>query len=346
MQSWTQADMENRLVRYADLIPCKNAFVDTRTPGSDRKENFTIVGPGVSENPDQHVHVSEPHGFNTGGARQPGGCLNSQHSHETAEVFVVHSGHWRFWFGADRQDGYVDGKPGDVVSVPIHMFRGFEKLDEGTDFLWVVLGEDNPGRVTWAPSVFDLADKYGLKLLKNGTLVDTVAGETIPESGELETPLGPEDVAALATPPLEKMAEGVCLAEDMTANTNSPLTGDGVVECGVITPTETEDGFSAGPIVGWWPHGFNLRQMRLESGAGVAMHARKEAEVLFVQEGTLEVSWEGGRIAMGPGDTLSVPIGLSHAFRNAASVPLKVFIVRGGDSPSMPEFDKQQVAAE
>ncbi len=43
--------LDERLVRYADLKPCLNAFVDTRTPGSDRKENFTIIGPGVAENP-------------------------------------------------------------------------------------------------------------------------------------------------------------------------------------------------------------------------------------------------------------------------------------------------------
>lgn len=84
--------LEQRVVRYADLRPCTNAFVDARTPGSGKKENFTIIGPGVSENPNQYVHIPEPHGFNIGAARQPGGCLNSQHSHETAEVFVIHSG--------------------------------------------------------------------------------------------------------------------------------------------------------------------------------------------------------------------------------------------------------------
>ena len=88
---WTIAAMEQRVVRYADLRPCYNAFIDTRTPGSEAKENFTIIGPGVSENPEQHVHIAEPHGFNIGGARQPPGCVNSQHSHDTAEVFVAHT---------------------------------------------------------------------------------------------------------------------------------------------------------------------------------------------------------------------------------------------------------------
>ena len=95
--------LQARAVRYKDLKPCTNAFIDTRSPGSDKKENFTIIGPGVAENPNQHVHIKIPHGFNIGGARQPVNCLNSQHSHLTEEVFVVHHGKWDF--GVQTQVG-------------------------------------------------------------------------------------------------------------------------------------------------------------------------------------------------------------------------------------------------
>jgi hypothetical protein len=40
----------------------------------------------------------------------------------------------------------ISMRAGDVVSVPIHMFRGFKKLDDGVGFLWVVLGQDTPAR--------------------------------------------------------------------------------------------------------------------------------------------------------------------------------------------------------
>ena len=46
-------NMEDRIVRYGDLVPCRTAFIDAHTPGSDQKENFTIIGGGVSESPDQ-----------------------------------------------------------------------------------------------------------------------------------------------------------------------------------------------------------------------------------------------------------------------------------------------------
>ena len=41
-------NLNNRLVRYGELIPCKTAFIDTHTPGSNQKENFSIIGSGVS----------------------------------------------------------------------------------------------------------------------------------------------------------------------------------------------------------------------------------------------------------------------------------------------------------
>ena len=106
--------MSIRVVKYEDLVPCLNAFIDTRTPGSDKKENFTIIGPGVSENPHQFVHIKDPHGFNIGGARQPPKCVNSQHSHETAEVFFIQSGRWRFMLGEAGKDADVVLGPGGI----------------------------------------------------------------------------------------------------------------------------------------------------------------------------------------------------------------------------------------
>jgi hypothetical protein len=44
----TPDQMEDRIVRFEDLVPCRTAFIDAHTPGSDKKENFTIIGGGVS----------------------------------------------------------------------------------------------------------------------------------------------------------------------------------------------------------------------------------------------------------------------------------------------------------
>ena len=39
----TPQEMEARIVRYGDLIPCRTAFIDAHTPGSDQKENLRLL---------------------------------------------------------------------------------------------------------------------------------------------------------------------------------------------------------------------------------------------------------------------------------------------------------------
>ena len=155
--------IENRLVRYGELIPCKTAFIDTHTPGSNQKENFTIIGSGVSENPEQHVHINIPHGFNIGAAGQPPKCNNSLHSHRTAEVFFVLSGRWRFFWGRHGNAGEVILEKGDIFNIPTGIFRGFENIGESYGMLMAILGgNDAGGGVIWAPEVLLEAEKHGL----------------------------------------------------------------------------------------------------------------------------------------------------------------------------------------
>ncbi len=330
--------LSQRLIRYADLIPCRNAFVDSRSPGSDAKENFTLIGPGVSENPNQHVHIAEPHGFNIGGARQPPRCLNSQHSHETAEVFVVHKGRWRMIFGVNADEGEAVMEEGDVISIPIHMFRGFENIGDETGFLFAVLGGDDPGKVTWSPRVFELARHYGLVLLEGGRLIDTTQGESVPVGARLQQPPDAAEMAQLATPPAEKLAGCVLKPGQFASNPASPLARPGVEEAAIITPTATGDFFAPGPISGWWPHGFNLRCLRLESGAAVPAHVRDEPEVIFVHRGVLQVTTPDGEVVMGPGDTFTTPKGMPRGFRASSSNDVAAYVVRGGDAPAAPRF--------
>jgi len=343
MSDWNEAALAKRIVRYHALKPCLNAFVDSRTPGSDKKENFTIIGPGVSENPDQHVHIPEPHGFNIGGARQPPGCLNSQHSHDTAEVFIVHTGRWRFMWGANADDGSVELGPGDTISIPIHMFRGFENIGDDIGFLFAVLGGDHPGKVTWAPRVFDLAQDYGLVLLKGGRLIDTTKGEAVPANAERESPPDPETIRRLSSPTDRALAHGVLRIAELEPNPQSPLAAPGVEECAVITPTITGDGFRPGPIVGWWHHGFNLRCLKLAGGSLISAHRRREEEVVFVQSGALDVAIDGVPARLAAGDVLSVPKIAVRQYSAAADTV--AFVVRGGDAPAAPEFADARAAA-
>jgi len=288
---WTKQEMEARLVRYAELRPCLNAFIDTRTPGSETKENFTIIGPGVSENPDQFVHIAEPHGFNIGAARQPPGCVNSQHSHDTAEVFVAHSGRWRFDLGENGEDAQVELEPGDVISIPTRIFRGFTNIGEDSGLLWAVLGQDDPGRVTWAPHVFDMARDYGLLLLDSGQLVDLARGESIPDGAKPMAPTTEQDVRKLKRVTPDEAKDFVWKARPAN-EIEQLLIGD-------------KAHFA-------WPHGFILSRLVPPSGTARA-YPSNDPKVLFVHRGTFSVNWDREELILHPGDTLSIPDGVSHS---------------------------------
>lgn len=289
-KQWTRSAVEERLVRYAALRPCYNAFIDTRTPGSEAKENFTIIGPGVSENPEQYVHIPEPHGFNIGAARQPPGCVNSQHSHDTAEVFVVHSGRWRFDLGETGEDAQVELAPGDVISIPTNIFRGFTNIGEEVGLLWAVLGQDDPGRVTWAPTVFEMARDYGLVLLENGRLIDLTRGETVPEGVTPMAPTSPRDLARLRRVGPEEAATFAWRADG----------GEG--DETLLIGENAHFG---------WPHGFTLTTANLPAGTAKGFGS-DDPKVLFVHRGGVTVEWDGERLAVDAGDTLSIPEGLAH----------------------------------
>lgn len=306
-QRWTETALEERVVRHADLVPCLNAFIDTRSPGSEAKENFTIIGPGVSENPDQHVHIAEPHGFNIGGARQPPACLNSQHSHDTAEIFVVHSGRWSFDFGEHADDANIEAGPGDVVSFPVHAFRGFRNIGDDIGFLWSVLGGDDPGRVTWAPKVFDLAADHGLVLLDDGSLVDTAAGQSLPDGATPMPRTSDAQVAAMRVMTNADAAEVIARAQDIAVRGECPVIGRG------------------GPLPA--VDGFTLSRLQIDAGESRASAAYDRPLVIFVQEGSLSVKAADATIDLAAGDTMTVPRNLTH--RYASETGATAFLVQG-----------------
>ena len=336
----TREQMRARLVRYGELVPCRTAFIDTRTPGSEEKENFTIIGPGVAENPDQHVHIREPHGFNIGAARQPPGCVNSQHSHETAEVFWIHSGRWRFMTGERGEDGEVVLERGDTISIPIHVFRGFENIGSGEGFMFAALGGDDPGRVTWAPYVFDDARRYGLVLLESGRLIDTQAGEAVPAGEPVMPATTAAQVAELKR--LDSAALESCVARCRAANgaAYSVLARNAsagrVSEQAIIGQANPKEGVPQAPLP--WKHGFHLRRIEFDPGARLPAHSRREEEVWTVHEGHLRISWGTEALELGPGDVLTVPIGLARTIENPTAQPAEAFVVRGGDSPHGPQW--------
>ena len=320
--------LSRRLVRYDDLRPCTTAFIDSRTPGRQEKENFTIIGPGVAENPDQHVHIELPHGFNIGGARQPPGCINSQHSHETAEVFVIHTGTWAFYLGPNCEDGEVVLGPGDTISIPTNVFRGFKNVGDDQGYMFAVLGGNDPGHVTWAPYVFESAAEHGLILCEDGSLVDTTKGEVVPEGKAAVAATTPDYAESLRTVSAEDLAVCIVLHEALAGDSAPP----DLRERAVIGESSPEEGIPPGKMA--WPHGFHLRRLAVDPGSSGKRHTREEEEVFLMQAGTLTLEFSDGNIELKPGDVFTTPIGQMKTISNFGAEIAEAYIVRGGDHPA------------
>lgn len=293
----TPEDMEKRIVRYGELQPCKTAFIDAHTPGSDQKENFTIIGGGVSESPDQHVHIDIPHGFNIGAAGQPPKCRNSLHNHRTAEVFFVLKGRWRFFWGRWGDAGEVVLEEGDIINIPTNLFRGFENI--GTDYgmiMAILGGDDAGGGVIWAPQVIEDAKDHGLVLGQNGKLYDSKKGQTLPEGVEPMPLLSEEELAKIPEPPAAEVVPNfVARYWDLVACAgNEPAKVLG--ETGVL---RDKPGFEVDFLT--------------RTSASEEKHSHDKPSVLMPVKGHWQIEWDGGRATLAPGDTMSVPENLAHS---------------------------------
>ena len=167
-------NITTRLAKFEDLVPSTIPFVEGKLKGHQDRKNYSVIGPGVSEDAKQNVKIAEAHGFNIGAVSAAPMNGSGLHSHTTAEVFIIHSGAWRFYWGVDGTEGEVILYKGDVASFPTNMFRGFENI--GTDYSMIMAilgGDDAGGGVVWAPQVIEEAKEHGLILGENGVLYDT-----------------------------------------------------------------------------------------------------------------------------------------------------------------------------
>jgi mannose-6-phosphate isomerase-like protein (cupin superfamily) len=225
--------------------------------------------------------------------------------------------------------------PGDVVSIPTRVFRGFENIGDSTGFMFAVLGGDDPGRVKWAPYVFEAAQQYGLALLDTGRLID-MRRESIPTGSQLMPVTTAQEAATLQRYDSARLETVVARFAKLAAVSGGLSGCSGLQECLIAGTENRYESMPAAPL--GWPHGFQLRALFLEPGAASAPHVRVEEEVLLVHAGSPCVEVQGTQLNLAPGDTFTVPKGVARVLHNPGTQRAVLFIVRGGDHPQAPRW--------
>ncbi|MBQ6640827.1 MAG: cupin domain-containing protein [Saccharopolyspora sp.] len=346
----SEAESARRTIRRSDFVSCDQAFIDCRTPGSQRKENYAMIGPGVSQNSKQVINLREPHGYNIGAAAMPQGVTNNLHLHFTAEVFLCFRGEYLLRWGADGDEGELVLREGDIASIPTWIFRGFTNIGPDDGWLFTSLGHDETGGIIWGPTVLRDAAGHGLHLTEDGRLIDTVAGDEPPDDVELVRPMAESDIARLRSFSAEKMRRRVVTQDDLEWCSrpflDSVVTGGGAELALVVGFGKTED-LNQEPRI-YNPHGHNIAWLRAEPGAGMLGHRIEQTQVLMVKEGRWEVTLndhEPVAVQLGEWDMLSVPPGAWRSIRNTGDDTGKLVVINSGDGRVRLDWDEEVVKA-
>ncbi len=292
--------MNNRLAKFEDLIPSTLPFVEGKLEGHKERKNYSIVGPGVAEDSKQFVKIAMPHSFNLGAVSALPKNGSGLHSHTTAEVFIIYSGKWRFYWGAEGKDETILSA-GDIISMPTNMFRGFENAGNQEGLIFVVLGGDDPGIITWVPSVLEKAKETGMALLNDNSLID-LSKNDIPKDKSLLEPISSEEIKKFDNYKLNELEKFICKFSDRINYENRINENFDLIQ--VLGNSFQDKKFN--PVINQ-NTGFNLSILKAKRGKLENLKFSKPA-IMFSQKGNWQINIDDFEIKLNYKDTISIPI--------------------------------------
>lgn len=339
----TQEQAEARHIRKTQYVSCDEAFLDCRLPGSMPRENYSIIGPGVTQSASQVVNLKEPHGFNIGAAAMPHGVTNNLHIHFTSEVFICTRGEWLLRWGPRGEEGEYVLKAGDIVCLPTWIFRGFTNVGPDDGWLFSCLGGDDTGGVIWSPDIMGQANETGLYLAEDNQLIDRRAGQLLPLGLKWMAPFPAEEVARLRKVSPQEMRGRVTTAEDRVfsghALLDACLPGHASQLAPVIGYGITQDRNQRPRVQD--PQGFSIEWMRLPPGQEAGPFLISQKMVVICIRGSVRVAFNedvSSVVELQEQDTLSIPGEVWRCFANASGSDVELLLICAGDERKRPRF--------
>ncbi len=292
--------MNNRFAKFNELVASTLPFVEGRLEGHKERKNYSIVGPGVAEDSSQFVKIAMPHSFNLGAVSAMPKNGSGLHSHTTAEVFIIYSGKWRFYWGAEGKDETILSA-GDIISMPTNMFRAFENVGDDEGLIFVVLGGDDPGIITWVPSVLEKAKKTGMALLNDNSLIDLSINE-IPKGKSILEPISKEEIKKFDNYKIDQLEKFIFKYKENTKQINKINDKVNLIQ---ILGNKFENKEYI-PLINQ-DTGFNLSILKSNKGQINNLKFEKPT-ILFSRIGKWEIMIDDFKCILNPKDTISIPI--------------------------------------
>ena len=317
-------NITSRLAKFDELIPSNIPFVEGKLKGHQDRKNYSVIGPGVSEDAKQNVKIAEEHGFNIGAVSAAPMNGSGLHSHTTAEVFIIHAGSWRFYWGVDGTEGEVILNRGDVASFPTNMFRGFQNVGEDEALMFVVLGENDPGVITWTPKLLKDAKDSGMVLMNDNSLIDT-AKQQIPDEDKIIQPLKEQELETFDHYTSSEIEKYVIRLND----SEKYFVDDEHYNSNKIINYIDHLNIHNKTFEPYIPHktGFSLSLLQGKN-AHIHEYALEKSEVFNCLDGEWEIQCDGEKVVIGARDTFSVPKNSVRSIKQIGDTAGKLFIIR------------------
>ncbi|MFM2035578.1 MAG: hypothetical protein RL459_843 [Pseudomonadota bacterium] len=286
-----QEQLQQRFIPFSSLRYTTEAFIDYAIDDCSPKFNYALIGPGVSQNPNQPVSLREPHGFQLGGVSMPHGKTNPSHMHFTCEVFMCYRGDWRVMWGFNPEEKHTVISEGDVISVPTWIYRAFRNVGVDDGFLFSGLGRDDTGGILWGPWTIEQARKAGVHLTEDYRMIDTRRGDVLPPNTPLLQPMTDAEIAALEDWTPERMLSRVVRFKDLRwssqALLDSVLPGHGAQMAPVVGLGIDQGRAVIPPVAN--AHGMSIEWLRIPPGGQMGLHCLDKKQVLVLKKGQLRV---------------------------------------------------------
>lgn len=349
---FTTEELRSRFVPASSLRYSTDAFIDYRIPGCGPKKNYALIGPGVSQNPNQPVSLREKHGFQVGGVAMGPGVTNPPHMHFTAEVFICTRGKWQLHWGFNPERLEHTIGEGDIASIPTWIYRGFQSqgtADGKEGFMFTALGQDDTGGILWGAATLEAAQEQGVHLTEDYQIIDEQLGGRWDASMKRLQPMTPEEVSQLRSWTPEQMRKRVVKFDELEwsqrALLDSALPGCGASMAPVIGHGMSAERNHLAPIMN--SHGFSIEWLKIPAGGSVSCHQLSSKQVLAVYQGSIEISMQNEPfpvmesaqnatkiVATGNAegnDSFAMPANVWRRYRNAGNQDAAMLIMTPGD---------------
>ena len=351
--TFTNEELQARFIPASSLRYSTDAFIDYRIPGCGPKKNYALIGPGVSQNPNQPVSLREKHGFQVGGVAMGPGVINPPHMHFTAEVFICTRGSFSLHWGFNPERHEYGLAEGDIASIPTWIYRGFQSHgtkdgDEG--FMFTGLGQDDTGGILWGAATLQAAREQGVHLTEDYQIIDEhLGGKWDDATMKRLEPMTPREVTQLRTWSPEQMRERVVKFSELDwserALLDSPLPGCGASIAPVIGHGMSAERNHLAPIMN--AHGFSIEWLKIPKGGSVSVHQLAQKQVIAVYQGEVQIFIQKSHVAgiefaqnaieivasQNPhgNDVYAMPAQVWRSYRNSGSTEAVLLLMTPGD---------------